>query len=61
MDIFNAFNPERFLTSLQYMWQGMLCIFAVIGIIILVVYAMNKITPDKADKKAPDDNEENRH
>ena len=32
------FNIDRFLFSLQYMWKGMLCIFVVIGVIIISVY-----------------------
>ena len=37
-------NFSRFLYSLQYMWQGMLSIFLVIGVIILFIVGMNKIT-----------------
>ena len=33
-------NPDNMLSSLQYMWKGMLCIFVVIGVIILSVYFM---------------------
>ena len=36
-------NLDRMLSSLQYMWKGMLCIFIVIGVIILSVYALNGI------------------
>ena len=35
-------NGERFVDSLQYMWKGMLCIFIVIGILILSIYGLNK-------------------
>ena len=46
---------NRFLFSLQYMWKGMLCIFVVIGVIILSVYALNKLTSlpafNKSDKE----------
>ncbi len=53
MEFFNNFNLDRFLFSLQYMWKGMLCIFVVIGIIILFVFALNKITSAvEAKKKA---------
>ncbi len=53
MDFLNNFNLDRFLFSLQYMWQGMLCIFIVIGVIILFVFALNKITSSiEAKKKA---------
>ena len=44
MNIFNDFNFDRFLFSLQYMWQGMLCIFIVISVIILSVVIMNSIS-----------------
>lgn len=44
MSIIENFNFDRFLYSLQYMWQGMLSIFLVIGVIILGVVAMNKVT-----------------
>ncbi len=36
-------NFDRFLFSLQYMWKGMLCIFVVIGALILSVYGLNKL------------------
>lgn len=51
MDIFGKFSVERFVSSLQYMWQGMLAIFIVIGVIILVTVAMNKIFASLASKK----------
>ncbi len=35
---------DQFKANLKYMGYGMLCIFIVIGIIILFVYALNKIT-----------------
>ena len=35
--------PEQFVPSLQYMWQGMLCIFVVIGVIIGSICLMNVI------------------
>ena len=44
MSILDNFNVDRLLFSLQYMWQGMLSIFIVIGIIILSVVLLNKIT-----------------
>lgn len=44
MSIIENFNFDRFLYSLQYMWQGMLSIFLVIGVIILGVVLMNKVT-----------------
>ena len=50
MDLFGNFSVERFFYSLQYMWKGMLCIFIVIGVIILVTVAMNKIFAEKKKK-----------
>jgi len=44
MKFIENLNVDRFLFSLQYMWQGMLSIFLVIGIIILSVVVMNKLT-----------------
>ena len=41
MNIFNDFSFDRFLFSLQYMWQGMLCIFIVIGVIVISAALMN--------------------
>ena len=41
------FNFDRFLFSLQYMWKGMLCIFIVIGVLILSVYGLNKLMGSK--------------
>ena len=37
-------DGKRFVDSLQYMWKGMLGIFIVIGVIILSVYVMNKLS-----------------
>ena len=42
MNIFNSINFDRFLFSLQYMWKGMLCIFIVIGVIVLITYFFNR-------------------
>ena len=47
MDIFGKFSVDRFFSSLHYMWKGMLAIFIVIGVIILVTVAMNKIFAEK--------------
>ena len=44
MNILENLNVNRFLFSLQYMWQGMLSIFLVILVIIMSVVIMNKIT-----------------
>ncbi len=43
MNFLDNFSVDRFIGSLQYMWKGMLCIFIVIGVIILFIYGMNKI------------------
>ena len=51
MGIIENFNFDRFLYSLQYMWQGMLSIFLVIGVIILGVVVMNKLTSPKEKNK----------
>ena len=36
-------NIDRMLSSLQYMWKGMLCIFVVILVIILSVFVLNGV------------------
>ena len=46
------FTTENFLEALNYLWQGMLCIFIVIGVLVLVTYALNKITNTIANKKS---------
>ena len=51
-DIIKNFNVSRFLDSLQYMWKGMLSIFIVIGVIILFIVLLQKLTnrqPKKND------------
>lgn len=59
MNILENFSFERFLSSLQYMWQGMLCIFIVIAAIIISVFLMNFISSKakarKELKKAEDE------
>ncbi len=35
---------SRFVASLQYLWMGMLCIFAVIGVIVLATIGLNKLS-----------------
>ena len=44
MNLLDNINIDRFLYSLKYMWQGMFCIFVVIGVIILSVFLMNFIS-----------------
>ena len=47
MNFIENFSVDRFIYSLQYMWQGMLSIFLVIGVIIASVYLLNKLTSRK--------------
>ena len=54
MNIFNNFNLDRFLFSLQYMWKGMLCIFIVIAVIIISIKIMNSMTNKLAKKQKAD-------
>ncbi len=51
------FNFDRFLFSLQYMWKGMLCIFVVIGVLILSVYGLNKLMSSNLFAKKKNDEE----
>ena len=55
MGFFEKFSFDRFLASLQYMWQGMLCIFVVIGVIILSVYAVGAIASKLEERKKSDE------
>ena len=44
--------------ALTIMWQGVLAVFLVIGIIIGITYLLNKITaPKKTDTKTDEDEE----
>lgn len=44
--------------ALTIMWQGVLAVFLVIGIIIAITYLLNKITaPKKTDTKTDEDEE----
>jgi hypothetical protein len=60
MDIFSNFSVDRFIASLQYMWQGMLCIFVVMAVIILSVYLIGfcsaKAEERRKLKEAEEDN-----
>ena len=47
MNLIDNFSVDRFFYSLQYMWQGMISIFIVIGVIILSVFLLNKLTSRK--------------
>ena len=51
MNFLDNFSIDRFLFSLQYMWKGMLCIFIVIGVIILSIIGMNKAMSALAERK----------
>lgn len=51
MNLFENFSFDRFISSLQYMWQGMLCIFVVIGVIILATVLMNSLCNKAEEKK----------
>lgn len=61
MNIFENFNFDRFLFSLQYMWQGMLCIFIVIAVIILSVVIMNTISAKAQERKELKENEDDQN
>ena len=50
-DIIKNFDVSRFLDSLQYMWKGMLSIFIVIGVIILFIVLLQKLTNRQPKKK----------
>lgn len=58
MDIFSNIDFNRFLSSLQYMWKGMLSIFIVISVIILAVVVMNLISKKAAERKELKDAED---
>ena len=45
------FNPSAFVENLSYMGLGMVGIFIVIGVIILSVVVLNKVTAPKPQKK----------
>ena len=51
-----ALNVDQFLGSFEYMWKGMLCIFVVIGAIILSVGILNKISNRKSTKEKDENN-----
>ena len=45
------FEPTNFITNLSYMGLGMLGIFIVIGLIMVVTFALNKIFSKKNDEQ----------
>ena len=61
MNIFENFNFDRFLFSLQYMWKGMLCIFIVIAVIILSVVIMNSVNAKVQERKELKENEDDQN
>ena len=52
------FDISNLGTSLTYMWQGMLCIFVVIGAIILSVYLIGFLSEKVEERKKLSDSEE---
>ena len=54
MNLFNNINIDRFIYSLQYMWQGMISIFLVIGILIAFVVVLNKLGGRKKKQEKQD-------
>ena len=46
-----GFQPMNFVVNLKYMGVGLLCIFIVIGIIILATLLVNKLFSEGAGKK----------
>ena len=54
-------NLDRMLSSLQYMWKGMLCIFIVIAVIILSVVIMNTISAKAQERKELKENEDDQN
>ncbi|MBO5481066.1 MAG: hypothetical protein J6A63_07760 [Clostridia bacterium] len=56
-------NWDVILPALNFLWQGMLAIFVVIGLIILVVkitgFTINKVTEVKAKRNANNDEQQN--
>lgn len=46
-----GFNPMNFVANLKYMGVGLLCIFIVIGVIIVATVLVNKMFSEGAGKK----------
>ncbi|MBQ8141117.1 MAG: hypothetical protein IJ038_05420 [Clostridia bacterium] len=61
MNIFENISIDRFLGSLRYMGEGMICIFIVIGVIILSIYGMNAAMSKIAQRKKDKENAENQN
>ena len=45
------FEPMNFVYNLKYMVIGMICIIIVMGVLILITTALNKIVPKFTNKK----------
>lgn len=45
------FEPMNFVYNLKYMVIGMICIIIVMGVLILITTALNKLVPKFASKK----------
>ncbi|MBO5713179.1 MAG: hypothetical protein J6R88_03165 [Clostridia bacterium] len=58
LGIFVENVAENIQKSLTIMWQGVLAIFIVIGVIIAITYVLNKITAPKKTNTTTDDDEE---
>ena len=62
-DNLTPMNKDVLLPALNFLWQGMLAIFVVIGLIILVVkitgFTINKVTEVKAKRDANKNEQQN--
>lgn len=52
------FSPETLVEALKFMGIGLVCIFAVVGVIALGVFALNKLTKKKNVTQPESDEEE---
>jgi Na+-transporting methylmalonyl-CoA/oxaloacetate decarboxylase gamma subunit len=48
------FEPMNFVYNIKYMIIGMVCIIIVMGVLILITTALNKLVPKFAKKKDKD-------
>ncbi len=46
-----TFEPMNFIVNLKYMVIGMVCIIIVMGVLILITTALNKLVPKFSNKK----------
>ena len=56
-NILDNFSTARFLDNLHYMWEGMICIFIVIAVIILSVYVLGALSKAFRKNKVEDKKE----